>query len=100
AADADGKTFEEPDVRTRAGQVDMARPLAPHFRLGNFNAALVADHAAVLHAFVFSAEALPISDRTKDARAEKAVALGFEGAVVDCFWFGHLTMRPLPDFFR
>ena len=77
----------------------MAQTLTSHLGLRYFNAALVADHAAVLHAFVFAAEALPISDRTKDARAEKTVPLRFEGAVVDCFWFGHLTMRPLPDFF-
>ena len=95
-----GSPLKEPDVRTRAGQIDMAQTFASHFRLGNFNAALVADHAAVLHAFVFSAETFPISDWTKNARAEKSIAFGFEGAVVDRFWLGHLTMRPLPDLFR
>ncbi len=94
------QSFEEPDVRTRAGQIDMAQTLAAHFRLSNFDTALVADHAAVLHAFVFSAETFPISDRAKNARAEKSIALGFERAVVDRFWLGHLTMRPLPDLFR
>ena len=94
------QSFEEPDVRTRAGQIDMAQTLAAHFRLRHFDAALVADHAAVLHAFVLSAETFPISDRTKDARAEKSVALRLEGAVVDRFRLGHLAVRPLPDLFR
>ena len=49
----------------------------------DFDAALVADHAAVLHALVFAAETLPVGDRTEDLRAEQAVALRFEGAVVD-----------------
>ena len=78
----------------------MAQAFTAHFRLRNFDAALVADHSAVLHAFVFPAEALPISDRAEDARAEESVALGLEGPVVDCFRLGNLTMRPLPDLFR
>ena len=38
-ADTRRQSFEEPDMRTRAGQIDMTQPLAAHFRLGNFNAA-------------------------------------------------------------
>ena len=78
----------------------MAKSLATNFRLSNFNTALVADHTTMLHAFVLAAEALPVSHRTKDASAEETIALGLEGAVVDRFGFGHLTMRPLPDLFR
>ena len=78
----------------------MSQALTAHLGLGYFHTAFIADHAAVLHAFVFSAETLPIRHRTKNAGAEETVALGLEGAVVDCFWFGHLTMRPLPDLFR
>src|SRR5205085_6382549 len=98
--DAAGQAFEKPDVRARAGEIDMTQPLAPYFRLSYFDPALIADHAAVLHPFVFAAETLPIRYGAEDARAEESVALRFEGPVVDCFGLGHLTMRPLPDFFR
>ena len=70
-ADARRQSFEEPDVRTRAGEIDVTEPLATNFRLRNFDAALVADHAAVLHALVLAAETFPIRDRTENARAEQ-----------------------------
>src|SRR6266511_2136229 len=93
-ADAARQTFEEPDVRAGAGQLDVAQPLAADFRLCDLDAAFVADHAAVLHAFVFSAQALPVGYRAEDARAEQAVALGFECAVVDRFRFRDVAVRP------
>src|SRR5215813_1413843 len=93
-SDAAGQPFEEPDVRAGAGQFDVAQPLAADFRLCDLDAAFVADHAAVLHAFVFSAQALPVGYRAEDARAEQAVALGFECAVVDRFRFRDVSVRP------
>ncbi len=78
----------------------MAEAFATYFCLGDFDATLIANHATVLHAFVLSAEALPISYRSEDSCTEKSVTLGFERAVIYCFGFGHLTMRPLPDLFR
>src|ERR1035441_6450446 len=99
-ADAAGKALEEPDVRARTGQFDVAQPFAAHASQRDFHAALVADHAAVLHAFVLAAQALPILSRTKDTRAEQSVALRLEGAVVDGFRLGHFAMGPAPDFFR
>src|SRR5215467_11880775 len=87
-------------MRAGRSELDVAEALTTHFGQGNFHAALVADHAAVLHALVFAAEALPVGDRAEDAGAEQAVALGFEGAVVDGLGLGDFTMRPAPDFFR
>jgi hypothetical protein len=49
----------------------------------HLDAALVADDAAVLHALVLAAQALPVGDGSEDARAEQAIALRLEGAVVD-----------------
>jgi len=54
----------------------------------------------VLHALVLAAETLPISYRAEDARAEQAVALRLEGAIVDGLRFGDFAVRPAPDFFR
>src|SRR5690606_12509623 len=75
--------LEEPDVRNRRGQVDVAHALATHLGQGDLGAALLADHAAVLHALVFAAQALVVLDRTEDGRAEQAIALWLERAVVD-----------------
>ena len=76
------------------------KPFAANFGLGDFDAALVADHAAVLHSLVFSAQAFPIGDRAENSRAEQPVALRLEGAVVDRLRLGHFAVRPLPDLFR
>src|SRR5437867_13035604 len=99
-ADAAGQPLEEPHMRARRRQLDVAKALATNFRERDFHAALVADHAAVLHALVLAAETLPVGDRTKNAGAEKTVALRLEGAVVNGFGLRHLAMRPAPDFFR
>src|ERR1044072_812236 len=99
-ADARRQAFKEPDMRARTGQVDMTKTLAPHFGLRDFHPALVADHAAVLHALVLAAETLPIRHRTENPRAEQAVPLGFEGAVINRLGLGHFTVRPLADLVR
>ena len=87
-------------MRAGRSQLDVAETLTADFRQRDFHAALVADHAAVLHALVLAAQALPVGDRTEDARAEQAIALRLEGAVVDGFRLGDFAMRPAPDFLR
>jgi hypothetical protein len=47
-ADARRQRLQEPDVRDRAGQLDVAHALAAHLGLRDLDAALLADHAAVL----------------------------------------------------
>ena len=99
-ADARGQSLEEPHVRARRSQLDVAQAFTANLGDGDFDAALVADDAAVLHALVLAAEALPVGDRAKDAGAEESVALRLEGAVVDGFRLGDFAMRPAADFFR
>src|SRR5690242_15824992 len=87
-------------MRAGRGQFDMAKALAADFTERHFHAALIADDAAMLHPLVFSAETLPVGDRAKNLRAEEAVALRLERAVVDGFRLGHFSVGPRPDFFR
>src|SRR3954471_19423854 len=77
----------------------MAEALAPDFGKCDFDATLVADHAAMLHALVLAAQAFPVSDRPKDAGAEQTIALRFEGAVVDRLRLRDLAVRPAADLF-
>ena len=99
-ADTRRQALEEPHVRAGRSQLNVAHALAAHLAHRHFDAALVADHAAVLHALVLAAQALPVGDRAKDAGAEQAVALRLEGAVVDGFRLGDLAMRPAADLLR
>ena len=99
-ADAARQPLEEPHVADRRGQRDVAQPLAPDLRLRHLDAALVADHAAVLHALVLAAEALPVGDRAEDLGAEQAVAFRLERPVVDRLRLGHLAVRPGQDLVR
>src|SRR5450432_2677204 len=87
-------------MRDRRGEFDVAHPLAAHFRQRNFNAALLADDAAELHALVLAAQALVVLDRTKDAGAEQAITLRLECPVVDGFRLLDLTVRPGADLLR
>ena len=97
--DAAREAFEEPDMRHGAGELDMSEPLAPHFRLSNLHTAFVANDAAVLHALVLAAQALPVGYGPEDLGAEKTIPLRFEGAVVDRLRLCHLAMRPGADLF-
>src|SRR5262249_42146474 len=99
-ADAAGQALEKPHVRAGRSELDMPEAFAAHLAERHFDAALVADHAAVLHPLVLAAQALPVRDGAKNLGAEQSVALRFERAVVDGLRLGNLTMRPGTDFFR
>src|SRR5271166_2778884 len=93
-SDAAGQALKEPHMRAGRRQLDVAEALAAHLGARHFHAALVADHATVLHALVLAAETLPVGYRPEDARAEQAIALRLEGAVVDRLRFGDFPVRP------
>ena len=78
-------------------ELDVAEALAANFAERDFNAALIADDSAMLHALVFAAEAFPVGDGAKNFGAEKAVTFGLEGAVVDGLWLGDFAVRPRAD---
>src|SRR5690606_29309693 len=99
-ADPARQRLEEPDVGDRRGQRDVAHPLAPDLGLDHLDAALLADHAAVLHALVLAAVALVVLDRPEDLGAEEPVPLWLEGAVVDGLGLLHLAVGPLADLLR
>ena len=96
-ADARRERLQEPDVRGRARELDVAHALAAHLGLGHLDAALLAHHAAMLQALVLAAQALVVLDRSEDLRAEKAIALRLEGPVVDRLRLLHLAVRPRTD---
>jgi hypothetical protein len=82
-ADARGHALEEPDVADRHGQFDVAHALAADAGQRHFDAATVADDAAVLDALVLAAGAFPVLDGTENAFAEQAALFRLERAVVD-----------------
>ena len=99
-ADARGQRLQEPDVRDRRGELDVAHALAAHLGERHLDAALLADQALVLHALVLAAQALVVLDRPEDARAEQPVALRLERAVVDRLGLLDLAKRPRQDVVR
>ena len=99
-ADAGRQRLQEPDVGDGRGELDVAHALAAHLGQRHLDAALLADQALVLHALVLAAQALVVLDRPEDARAEQAVALGLEGAVVDGLRLLDLAERPGTDIVR
>ena len=93
-ADARRQRLQEPDVRDRAREVDVAHALAAHLGLGDLDAALLADHAAVLQALVLAAQALVVLRRSEDLGAEQAITFRLERAVVDGLRLLDLAERP------
>ena len=84
-------------MRDGRGQFDMAHALAADLLQRDFHTAFLADDAAIFHALVFAAQAFVILDRAKDTRAEQAVTLGLERAVVDGFGLLDLAEGPRQD---
>ena len=99
-ADAAGDALEIPDVADGRGQFDVAHALAADLRLGDLDAAAVADLALIADALVLTAVALPVLRRSKDALAVQAVALRLQGAVVDGLRLFDLTVAPVADLLR
>ena len=99
-ADARRQRLQEPDMRDRRGELDMAHALAPDLGERHLDAALLADDALVLHALVLAAQALVILHRAEDARAEQPVALRLEGAIVDRLGLLDLPIRPGQNLLR
>src|SRR3984885_2362514 len=93
-ADARRQRLQKPDMGHRRGKLDVAHALAPHAAQRHLDRALLADDALVLHALVLAAQALVVLDRPENARAEQAVALGLESAVVDGLGLFDLAVGP------
>src|SRR5262249_58600113 len=99
-ADAARQGLQEPDVRDRRGELDVTHALAPHAGERHLDAALLANDALVLHALVLAAQALVVLDRAEDTRAEQAIALGLERAVIDRLRLFDLAVGPRQNLVR
>jgi hypothetical protein len=86
--------------QNRAGQLDVPHAVAPDLAERDLDTAFFADDAAVFHPLVLAAKALVVLDRTEYAGTEQAVALRFEGAVVDGLRLLDLAIGPRADAFR
>ena len=78
----------------RRSQFDMAHTLTAHTLQRDFNAAFLADNAAILHALVFAAQAFVVLDRTKNTRTEETITFRLECPVVDRLGLANLTIGP------
>src|SRR5207237_48829 len=85
---------EEPDVRHRHGDLDVAHTVAADLGQRDLDAAAIEDDAAVTDALVLAAVALPVLYRAENALAEQPVALRLERPVIDGLGLGDLAPRP------
>ena len=95
----DGHALEKPDVRNRHGQFNVPHAFAADAGQGDFNAATVADDAAVLDAFILAAGAFPVLDGAENALAKQAAFFRLEGAVIDGFGVFDFALGPGADGF-
>src|SRR4051812_19789680 len=87
-------------MANRHGEFNVAHALAANASQGYFNAATVANDTPVLDAFIFSAGALPVLDRTENAFAEQAALLRLEGTIIDSFGVFDFPFGPGANGFR
>ena len=78
----------------RTGQFDMAHPFAADLGQGDFDAALLADYAAVLQALVFAAQTFIVLDRAENLGAKQSIPFRFERSIVYGLRFLYLTEGP------
>jgi hypothetical protein len=78
----------------------MAQAFTADTRERDFDAALVADYTAMLHALILAAQAFPILGGAKNSRAEQPVALRLKRSVIDGLRLGNFAVGPAPDLFR
>ncbi len=86
-------------MRNGSGKLNVPHALTAHFGARHFDAALFADNTLITYSFILTAMAFPVLRRSENFLAEKTVAFGFLGAVVDGFGFCDFPVRPFPDFF-
>ena len=76
-------------------EFDMSHALAAYFLLSHFHTATLAHDTFIADTFIFTAMALIVLGRAKNALAEQTIALRFIGTIVDCFRFEHFAGRDL-----
>ena len=98
--DARGHALEEPDV-LHVGTASSMWPMRSRRTRDerHFDAATVADDAAMLDAFILAAGTFPVLDGTENAFAEKAALFRLERAVVDRLWILDFALAPRADGF-
>ena len=74
-------------MSNRDYELDVSRALAAYLLLCHLYTTTVADDTLVADALVLTAMALVVLRRTEDALAEKTIALGLVGTIVDGFGF-------------
>ena len=93
-------TSKVPNVGYRSSKFDVTHTFTTNLCFCNFYATLFANNTLVADAFVLTAVAFPVFDRSKNLFAEKTVFFWFLCAVVDSFGFFNFAVGPLTDFFR
>jgi hypothetical protein len=83
-------------MRDRHGQLDVAHPLPAHPRQRHFDTTTIADDPLVLDPLVFSARALPVARRAKNALAKQAPFFRFESPVIDRLRIFDFALAPRP----
>ena len=91
--------LEEPDMRHRHGELDVAHTLTSNLRERDLDSATVAHVPTEANPLELPAMALPVLHRPEDPLTEQTVALGLERAVVDRLRLHDLTERPGANLF-
>src|SRR6476620_10724660 len=78
----------------------MAHAFTAHTRERHFDAATIADDAAMFDAFILSAGTFPVLHRTENTFAEQTTFFRLERAVVDGLGILDFAFRPRADGFR
>jgi hypothetical protein len=77
----------------------MPHSLPAHLGLDDLHSTLLANNPSMFHPLIFATIAFIIFSGAEDLCTEEPIFLRFEGPVVDCLRFLHLSMGPRLDLF-
>src|SRR5580700_10968770 len=87
-------------MSNRSRQQNMAQTFTANLGLNNFHTALFTNHATMLNALIFTAQALIVLNWAKNFGTKQTIAFRLKGPVVNSLRLLHFTIRPIPDLFR
>ena len=99
-ADARWQRLQKPNMRDRAGKLNVAHSLTTDFRQRNLNTTLLTNYTAVLEALVLTTQALIVFNRAENFGAEKTVALGLKRTVINSLWLFDFAIGPRTNHLR
>ncbi len=91
---------QEPNVRDRSSQINVAHAFTSHNRVSDFHTTLITDDSFIANLLVFATVTLPVFRRPENFFRKQSALFWLLRAVVNRFWFFDVAIRPAANRLR